>query len=51
MEDKLIMRVGYTYVPIQEFKDLYSYEEGMENGTLFKELHIPLSEYQKGVFQ
>ena len=38
-------RVGYAYVPVQKFGDLYSPEEGLERGTLFRELDLPISVY------
>lgn len=38
-------RVGYAYVPMQEFGEMYPPEEALENGTSFPELNIPISEY------
>ena len=38
-------RVGFVYVPYQEFKNLYTWSEALKNGTVFKELNIPFSEY------
>lgn len=38
-------RVGFVYVPYQEFKNLYNLSDGLKNGTIFKELNIPMSEY------
>jgi len=38
-------RVGFVYVPYQEFKDLYNWSDALKNGTIFKELNIPFSEY------
>lgn len=41
--------VGYAYVPIQqaEMRNLYSPEQGLENGTIFPILHKPLGVYGK----
>lgn len=39
------MKLGYAYVPIQSFTDLYTIDEAFENATLFKQLNIPMSEY------
>ncbi len=38
-------RVGYAYVPVQKFGDLYSPEEGLARGTIFRELDLPISVY------
>ncbi len=38
-------RVGYAYVPVQNFGEIYSPEEGLERGTIFKELDLPISVY------
>ena len=38
-------RVGFVYVPYQRFEKLYELDEALKNGTLFKELNIPMSEY------
>lgn len=38
-------RVGYAYVPVQKFGETYSPEEGLERGTIFKELDLPISVY------
>lgn len=38
-------RVGYAYVPIQKFGEIYSPEEGLERGTIFPELDLPISVY------
>lgn len=43
--DNLFVRVGYAYVPIQKFGETYSPEEGLENGTIFPELNLPMSVY------
>lgn len=39
------MRLGYTYVLPQVFENLYSPEEALQNGTLFRALHIPMEVY------
>ena len=38
-------RVGFVYVPYQRFGNLYSLEQGLKQGTIFKELDIPFKEY------
>lgn len=38
-------RVGFVYVPYQEFKDLYNLSDALKQGTIFKELNIPFGEY------
>lgn len=38
-------RIGYSFVPVQKFRDIYSPEEGHQNGTLFKELNLPINVY------
>ena len=46
------MLLGYQYVPIQiaEERNLYSAENGLERGTIFPRLDLPLGVYgrQKG---
>ncbi len=39
--------VGYAYVPVQqaEVRNLFSAEEGLENGTIFPILNKPLGVY------
>lgn len=37
--------VGYAYVPIQKFGELYTPEQGLERGTIFPELDLPISVY------
>ncbi len=45
-EQNLIFeRVGYAYVPIQSFGETYSPEEGLERGTIFPELDLPITVY------
>lgn len=38
-------RVGYAYVPVQEFCETYPPEQGMERGTIFPDLDLPISVY------
>jgi len=38
-------RTGYAYVPVQKFGKTYSPEEGLERGTIFPELDLPISVY------
>ncbi len=40
-----IERVGYAYVPMQKFGEIYSPEQGLERGTIFSELDLPISVY------
>ncbi len=37
--------LGFTYAPYQQFANLYSYENALKYGTLFKELNIPFEAY------
>ena len=39
------IRVGYAYVPYQEYGELFTPEEASMHGTLFPELYIPWGEY------
>lgn len=39
--------IGYSYVPIQNWKMLYSVEDALGHGTLFEELYLPLEVYGK----
>lgn len=38
-------RVGFAYVPFQRFENLYNLKKGLERGTIFSDLDIPLSVY------
>ncbi len=38
-------RLGFVYVPYQHFRNLYDLKDALKNGTIFKELNIPFSEY------
>lgn len=40
-----IERVGYAYVPMQHFGEIYPPEQGLERGTIFPELDLPISVY------
>lgn len=49
--DELFSRcvpLAMAYVPWQEFRKLYSVEEGFERGTIFCELDFPFLGYMKG---
>ncbi len=37
--------LAYSYTPMQELDSLYSYEDGLNNGTMFPELNMPLGVY------
>ena len=37
---------AFAYVVYQEFKNLYTPEKGIKQGTIFKDLDIPFSEYK-----
>ena len=37
--------VGYAYVPVQTFGDIYTPAEGLTNGTVFPELNKPFGMY------
>lgn len=39
------MRLGYVYILPQVFENLYSPEEALQNGTLFRDLNIPMEVY------
>lgn len=38
-------RVGYAFVPVQTFNDIYSPAEGLQNGTIYPELNMPFGMY------
>ncbi|MBE7011014.1 MAG: spore coat associated protein CotJA [Ruminococcaceae bacterium] len=38
-------RVGYAFVPLQIFGETYSPEQGIERGTIFPDLDLPISVY------
>lgn len=35
-------RLGFAYVPIQQFGETYLPKDALDNGTLFPELNIPM---------
>ena len=37
--------VGYAFVPVQTFNDIYTPENGLANGTIFPELNKPFGMY------
>lgn len=39
------MRLGYAYVLPQMFENLYATEEALKQGTLFRDLNIPMEVY------
>jgi len=42
-------RVGYAYVPMQPFGETYAPEDGMERGTIFPDLDLPITVYGPAV--
>lgn len=42
--------VGYSFVPFQVMKKLYSPEEALVSGTVFPELDIKIEEYERGLY-
>ena len=38
--------LAFAYVPFQEFKNLYSSDKALWNGTIFKDLNIPFDTYK-----
>ena len=45
INEEMYMRVGYAFVPVQAFEEMYSPEEALTNGTAFPELNLPISVY------
>ncbi len=39
--------LAYSYTPMQELDTLYSYSDGLKNGTMFPELNLPFGVYGK----
>ena len=37
--------IGYSFVPVQVFKDIFSPSDGLSKGTIFRELHKPFGIY------
>lgn len=42
------MMIGYAYVRNQNLDSVYEEDAGLQNGTIFPELNIPMGEYEKG---
>ncbi len=40
-----VERIGYAYVRMQSFGETYPPEKGLERGTIFPELDLPISVY------
>ena len=38
-------KLAFAYVPYQKFENLYTEDEALWRGTIFKELNVPFSEY------
>ena len=38
---KIVAPLAMAYVPMQKFTNLYSAEEGLSRGTIFKDLDLP----------
>ncbi len=45
--DKICMIPGYAYVPEQKLMQTYNSEKGLERGTIFPELDLPMDIYGK----
>lgn len=43
--EQTYMRVGYAFVPMQDFGQIYTPEEGLERGTMWPALNLPISVY------
>lgn len=41
--------LGFCYVPIQKFENLYSVNDALKNGTVFADLNIPFEAYKDNV--
>ena len=39
------MPLGYSYVPVQVFGDVYCAEKALKRGTIFPELDLPFGVY------
>ncbi len=50
MPDTVRTSVGYAYVPIQMLGRVYTPEKALERGTIFPELDISISEYERGLY-
>ena len=38
--------LGFCYVPVQKFENLYDVNDALSNGTLFADLNIPFEAYK-----
>lgn len=45
--EEIMPRVGYAFVPMQSFADVYLPEDALMRGTIFAELDIPMEKYGK----
>lgn len=45
MNENNEVRVGYAFVPEQEFNRVFSPEEALCRGTIFPELYLPMEVY------
>lgn len=43
-------RVGYAYVPQQRLGKVYHPRQALREGTIFPELNITMSEYERGLY-
>lgn len=43
------MHLGFSYVPVQSFRNLYDMQKALNRGTVFKELDIPFESYKCNV--
>ena len=50
MPDTFRMKVGYAWVPMQKLGKVYTPEKALERGTIFPELDISISEYERGLY-
>ena len=39
-------KLAFAYVPFQKFENIYSNENALMHGTIFKDLNIPFSYYK-----
>lgn len=48
--DTVMKKVGYAYVPVQKLDKVYPPDKALRSGTIFPELDISLSEYERGLY-
>lgn len=48
--NKTPKQVGYAYIPVQRMDKVYSPNKAMKAGTIFPDLNITISEYERGLF-